>query len=96
MSFVQSYLMTARDVSEAALEQALHDLGAALSQIAGSLGAMVLRSRADARSFSFLEFWVDDQARDAAGLHLPNEVMGRIKDALGAPPQVVGYDRLGG
>ena len=96
MSFVQSYQMTARDGSGPALEQALHDLGATLDQISGSLGTMVLRDRADAGKFSFLEFWTSDQARDAAGAHLPKDVMGRIKDALGAPPQVAGYDKLGG
>lgn len=94
MSIVQCYALTAREGGEPALEQALRDLGIALAGIDGSLGTTVLRARDDDRAFRFYEFWRDEKARAAAGPLLPGDVMGRIKDALGAPPQVSVFERL--
>lgn len=94
MGLVHSYVLTARDGSEADLEQALRDLGAAVKGIAGSEGTMVLRDRKDSAKFQFLEFWTDEGARNAAGSQLPKDVMGRLMASVGGPIQMAGYDQL--
>jgi quinol monooxygenase YgiN len=96
MALVHSYAMIAREGSEAALAEALEALAAAVTHIAGSQGAMVLRDRKEAQKFLFLEFWDGEASRKAAGAHLPKDVMGRIMAALGGPLQMADYDRLAG
>jgi len=96
MALVHSYALTAREGSEDELRGALEALAEAVKTIAGSQGATVLRDRKEANKFLFLEYWVDEAARNAAGPQLPKDVMGRLMAAVGGPMQMASYDRVAG
>lgn len=96
MSLVHSYVIAAREGSEGELADALAALAAAIAAMAGTQGTMILRDRKDAASFTFLEFWADEAARNAAGGLLPKEVMKRLMAAAGAPIVMAAYDRIAG
>lgn len=96
MALVHSYVMTAREGSEAALADALGALAEAVKPIAGSQGAMLLRDHKQQARFVFLEFWADEASRKAAGPQLPKPIMQAILGAVGGPIEMADYERLAG
>jgi quinol monooxygenase YgiN len=93
---VHSYVITARDGSEAELAATLEALGAAIKAIAGSESTMILRDRQNPARFTFLEFWADEASRNAAGAQLPKDVMKRLMAAADGPIEMASYDRVAG
>ena len=96
MAIVHTYDLTAGNGKADDLGKALEALAEAVKTIAGSQGTMVLRDSKTPEHFLFLEFWVDEASRKAAGSQLPKDVMGAIMGALGGPIVMADYDRLAG
>lgn len=92
MAIAQSYILIAKSGSEEDMAAALRDLAAVATGFTGSEGTRILRDRKQPNRFQFVEFWVDDDARNAAGKQLPKDVMGRIMGAVGEPPKMDVYD----
>ncbi|MES2493734.1 MAG: antibiotic biosynthesis monooxygenase [Pseudomonadota bacterium] len=87
MTLVRMYLMTAASADGAQLGEALAALAAAVGQAPGSRGATLLQDRANPARYRFLEFWVDEESRKAAGAVLPKPVMDAVFGALSGKPE---------
>jgi quinol monooxygenase YgiN len=87
MTYVRHYGMTAKPSVGGDLEMALISLRGVVAALPGSVGVILMRDRADADRFVFIERWTDAGAWKAAGAAIPAEVMGQVKDALGAAPE---------
>jgi quinol monooxygenase YgiN len=92
MGMVHTYVLVAKETEGETLASALHELGAVLATLPGSQGSRLLRDRASPLAFLFLEFWESEDARKAAGPHLPQAVMGRIMASLDGRPTIASYE----
>ncbi len=86
MSVAQTYIMTAAEGKETAMEAALTTLAEAVRPIEGCEGVVVLRDQKNKRRFIFIETFVDADAHRASAALLPKEAMAPLMATIEGKP----------
>lgn len=86
MWHVQSYEMFARADDAVKLLDCLSRLAATIESLPGCCGSLLLQDTRNDGRVQFFEFWIDKESRDAAGSHLPKDIMSALMASIDGKP----------
>lgn len=88
MTIVQTYILTAAQGREAALEELLWRLAEIVRAVDGCEGVTILRDLKTSR-YVFMETYVDADAHKASAAHVPKQLLSEMMVLLASKPDVM-------
>lgn len=89
MTIVQTYILTAGEGREAALEDTLRRLAAVVGDLEGCEAVEILREVNDPRRYVVMETYVDAAAHAASASNVPRQLLGEMMALLTGKPEVL-------